>query len=293
MTRRCSSVWPVPNITTNIGSFLLFALLTITPFLSGCNRNEIERLKTERDTIQSKLTSLETDRDKLIQASNSLASAKEALSKEVQELSKANNAFQLERAGLLLTNGFFASEVERLRADLDAQRSRFLADQSRDNEAKRIAPIKDGLRALRKLDAAANIGTSLVDYNKLLIESQGPIREALDASDPETKKLIGKADKAFQDAKTLWNFCNNFIASMPRTSLEGLGDKAYLDKDDTEITQLILKYGIPNERSSSGYITIRRASALTMIWGIAKINLQQAENLFSAQAEKGAGSKAD
>lgn len=263
----------------------LIALVTVAGVIafSGCGQKEIAVLKTERDGLQAKLLAAESDRNKLASQIKEMEFELSKASNGFQNaLVGVSNSFQLERAGLLLTNGFLAGRVDRLQADLDAQQRQFVADRNREIEAKKNTPVKEGLKALRKILDAATIGTSLVDYNRILIDSQGSIREALDISDPEIKKLIVKTDKALQDAKSLWKYCNELAGSSQPSS----DPSAWCNDEDPAIAQFFPEYKIPKESSDAKCFSFSKRIALTTIWGVAGINLQQAEKLFSAQIVK-------
>jgi len=294
---------PMKTFPTRVTLFLHFILVGVTPFLTGCNQKEINELKTERDAfksdreaVQTKLASVESERDKLRQALSSLQLDVGAMSNEFQmELTRITNGFQLERSGFSLTNSFLLGEVERLRADFRAQRDRSAAEEGRLAEAKKLEPIKEALRALRKLESAANIGTSLSEYNKILIESQVSVREAISASSGTISAALEQSLQAYQDAKTVWRYFNEVERSHPSFWERIHGDKSIVIVGDADVWKPISDYRvatetIPRDKRDRSYtpegVLVSKSGAVSTIWGVAKKNSEKAEELFAAESAK-------
>src|SRR4051794_39931011 len=61
----------------------------------------------------------------------------------------------------------------------------------------------NALAALRKIDAATQVGTQFQQYNALVIDAKTQVN-SLDLSDGELKQEINAAMQAYADANTVW-----------------------------------------------------------------------------------------
>jgi hypothetical protein len=122
------------------------------------------------------------------------------------------------------------------------------------------------LRALRKLNAAANVGVNYQNYSAMVIDAQASVDEALTLlPDCELKTELNLAGDAYADGLTVWNY----------TLALGL-DVYFRDR-----VSLKHDYEFINESSASEREQlIRRQDALGVIWTAARRHIERVDDLM-------------
>lgn len=128
----------------------------------------------------------------------------------------------------------------------------------------------DALKALRKVDAATQVGISYFQYQPLVIEAQAQVNEALAVlPDGELKKEISLAMEAYTDANIAFKV-QGFILS---PSVAGVNQEAEF---------LVKKYSLPPYAplSNPTSTVVRREDALSAIWKAARTHIDRASSLL-------------
>src|SRR2546423_13984968 len=80
---------------------------------------------------------------------------------------------------------------------------------------------RDALKALRKLDASLQVGTSYAQFTQLVVEAQAQVNEARAVLPKgELRRELTAAMEAYADAKTTWGY--KFDERAPRAALSCL-----------------------------------------------------------------------
>jgi hypothetical protein len=136
----------------------------------------------------------------------------------------------------------------------------------------------DTLKALRKIDAAAQVGTSYQQYKQMIIEAQAAMSEAsASLPDGELKNELSKAVEADNDALIAWESANN-REMYGGSFFSGRVDFNAKSKDGQALHE---KYKIEYEqkdRLMAG--TYPLDVALPAIWKVAKEHLDSASKLL-------------
>jgi hypothetical protein len=124
---------------------------------------------------------------------------------------------------------------------------------------------KDALKALRKIEAATQVGVSYMQYGPLVIDAQAQVNEAMSMlPDGELKKELKAAMEAYADAGQAWEKTIN-----GRLQGSSLGDS--LDK----------KYslGLPS-KDEYVYEKAMREVVLSKIWAAGREHIERASSLL-------------
>jgi hypothetical protein len=134
-----------------------------------------------------------------------------------------------------------------------------------------ITATQEAISALRRLDAATQVGVSFFNYNPLLIDAQAKVNEALPLlPNGNLKNEISLAMEAYNDAYLAWRITNQqgFLISPPPAGL-------------IDGSQLIQKYSLPPSPLSGTSIYVTREDALSTIWTRARQNIDRASSLLN------------
>jgi hypothetical protein len=123
----------------------------------------------------------------------------------------------------------------------------------------------DALKELRKMSGAVEMGLSLEEYTKRMIDMKAEIDEKLSGvPDGELKQEIKSALQAYIDAKTLWTSAG--------------GDRVYTSPGNNKA--IFNKYSIPIESIGLEPSTNKKVT-LSLVWAIANKHIEKATELNS------------
>ncbi len=137
----------------------------------------------------------------------------------------------------------------------------FVTSCTNENPKKDATSAKSAVKALRKLEAATQVGVDYKQYGLLLIDAQAEVNEALTAL-PESKlrEEIRAAMDSFVDANKAWTEkLNN-----RRLSLEQEPGKT-----------LIKKYNFKTGTSPNGLVVFDDEKTVEPIWAVAITHVQK------------------
>lgn len=132
-----------------------------------------------------------------------------------------------------------------------------------------LAAAQDAMKALRKLDAATQVGVNFVNYQPLVIDARAKVDEAVSLLPIEQlKSELRSAIDAYADAASAWNDAltsEHLIISQPP------GDS------------LARKYGLNGAPlyTGSDIIIVPRGTALTTMWRAGRAHIDRASSLLN------------
>jgi hypothetical protein len=132
-----------------------------------------------------------------------------------------------------------------------------------------LAAAQDAMKALRKLDAATQVGVNFVNYQPLVIDARAKVDEAVSVLPIEQlKSELRSAIDAYADAASAWNDAltsEHLIISQPP------GDS------------LARKYGLNGAPlyGGSDIIIVPRAVALTTMWRAGRAHIDRVSSLLN------------
>ncbi len=134
--------------------------------------------------------------------------------------------------------------------------------------AKRVLSTEEqsAIAALKKLNAATEVGITYVEYGKLLIEAQDRVNYLKGTPNDAITRRIFYSMEAYKDARLAW-----------KITIDS-GDDYLLEFFNDDVKTLIRKYNLPKDAMvvDHGYPqlgTIRREVALATIWQHASCGL--------------------
>ncbi len=136
---------------------------------------------------------------------------------------------------------------------------------------------KSTLRALRLLAGSTEMGVSLSDYNKLVLENVSVIDEATRSlPDSDFKASIIRSRDAFTDARTLWSsmFAADYVSIFLSANRQIL-EKYPIDADYVNALQRASTFAKTENMNKS--------LILTPVWAVAKGELKKAEDMSAHQ----------
>ena len=135
------------------------------------------------------------------------------------------------------------------------------------DESKEKTAANDAIKALRKIEAATQVGVNFQQYGQLVIEAKAQVNDATaKLPDGELKKELSASMEAYADAAQAWN--------------EKIGGRTTMSADVGIGKVLIPKYSLPTETYSSGLFPhVDIDTALQVMWGEAKKHLDKASSL--------------
>jgi hypothetical protein len=136
--------------------------------------------------------------------------------------------------------------------------------------SKQRTAASDSLKALKKIEAATQVGVNYQQYGQLVIEAKAQVNEALSVlSDGELKKELDATMDAYADAGQAWG-----------VKISGHGIlKQNEEPGKTLISKYSLKAEVPSIAKSLGAI-VHSDDALQVIWGEARKHLERASSLL-------------
>jgi len=131
--------------------------------------------------------------------------------------------------------------------------------------AKQQSAADEALKALRKIEAATQVGVSYQQYGQLVIDAKAQVNEATAIlPEGELKKELETATDAYSDAGRVWS------AAIARELFPGDEVSKYLKS----------KYNIEVARPiSDGHEREQRSAILNVIWAIGRLHLEKASSL--------------
>ncbi len=127
------------------------------------------------------------------------------------------------------------------------------------------AATSEAIKELRKMSGAVEMGLSLEEYTKRIIDMKAEVEENLSQiSDGQLKEEIKASLQAYIDAKTLWN-----SSVEPKSS------------DSSSVYQAVFKkYDLPGEYDPDLMKDSKfRSLVMSIIWLTAKKHIEKAEEL--------------
>lgn len=162
-----------------------------------------------------------------------------------------------------------------------------------EQQIKENKSAEEAISALKKTDAATDVGINKLDYSRMLIDTLSTVNQASEKlPDSELKQEIKSAMDAFMDAKTLWNIMGEdttFYAceKQPDTSKEDTIMKGFLELScNPEGGNLMRKYKIPlhpypkQQTIEDGKGVIEKKEGVAIIWKKAKEHIDRASTLY-------------
>ena len=132
--------------------------------------------------------------------------------------------------------------------------------------------LAEALRALRKIQAATDVGINFSEYGELVVEAKAAVNEAIaEMGDSTLSKELQAAMQAYADASTAWN-----LSMKDSASFRGYSFFVY---EGSEGRHLDTKYRFT--KSTSGVAD--KQNALNTIWAVAKAHLDRATQLAKSQ----------
>jgi hypothetical protein len=131
---------------------------------------------------------------------------------------------------------------------------------------KRDPTINGAIKALRKIEAATQVGVNFQQYGQLLIEAKVQVNEALEKlPDGELKNELKAAIEAYFDARQVWS--NKIQSKMVLL--------------DTEPGKTVIpKYSLRTTKESLGRLETDPDQAMQTIWRAAKDHLDRVASLL-------------
>jgi hypothetical protein len=144
--------------------------------------------------------------------------------------------------------------------------------------SKQKTAASDTLKALRKIDAASQVGTSYQQYRLMMIDAQAAMSEAsASIPDGELKNELSKAVEADSDALIAWE-ASNEMEKNGGSTFSGRLEISAKSKDGQPLHE---KYKIDFERKDRLMLgTYSLDVALPAIWKVAKEHVDRASKLL-------------
>jgi hypothetical protein len=128
---------------------------------------------------------------------------------------------------------------------------------------------KSAIKALRKMDAAAQVGVSYQEYGSRLIDTKAEVDEALSQiPEGKVKREIHLSMEAYTDANMAWSNLIDTGTTMFFTQMP-------------PAPALIRKYSIPAKTSEND--ALDRQTMFTYIWKAARAHIDRAASLLDKQ----------
>ncbi len=126
--------------------------------------------------------------------------------------------------------------------------------------------VSDAIKALRRIEAAVQVGVNFQQYGQLLIEAKSQVNEAsAKLPDGELKRELNEAMEAYVDAGRVWN-----------NKIQG-----YMILADSEPGKTVIpKYSLRTTTESRGRQEANADEAIQVIWRVAKEHLERAAALI-------------
>lgn len=146
--------------------------------------------------------------------------------------------------------------------------------------SKQKTAASDTLKALRKIDAAAQVGTSYQQYRQMMIDAQAAMSEAsASLPDGELKNELSKAVETDNDALLAWEAANE----MEKNGGDFFSGRIQISAKSKDGQLLHEKYKIDFERKDRLMLgTYSLNVALPTIWKVAKEHVDRASKLIDA-----------
>jgi|ERR1044072_1559276 hypothetical protein len=147
----------------------------------------------------------------------------------------------------------------------------FVACGESKEKAEQRAAANNALKALRKVEAATQVGVNFQQYGQLVIDAKAQVNEASSKlPDGELKKELNSAVEAYSDANQVWN--------------EKIGGRVTMSPDTSPGKILIPKYSLKTETYSGGLFPHANLDdAMQAMWGEAKKHLDKAASLIDSK----------
>jgi hypothetical protein len=160
------------------------------------------------------------------------------------------------------------------------------------NEKQRKS-VEDAISALRKIDAATDVGINKPEYSKMVIDAKAAVNNASEIlPDGELKQSLQETIQNYEDADKIW-----FIGGTDTFVPVCLADPVIDGKDELQAElikvfcnptggEIAKKYSLPLRKPSTlepaeGAGAVIKKEALTIIWQKAKENLKKASDLYN------------
>jgi hypothetical protein len=134
------------------------------------------------------------------------------------------------------------------------------------SSSKQDPAVNEAIKALRKIEAATQVGVNFPQYNQLLIEAKAQVNEAsAKLTDGELKRELNLAMEAYVDAGQVWN--------------NKIQQRLFLPNIEPGKT-IIPKYSLKTQINFLGQPEANMDAALQTIWAAAKTHLDRVSVLL-------------
>ncbi|HEY0428912.1 MAG TPA: hypothetical protein VGC76_14115 [Pyrinomonadaceae bacterium] len=153
---------------------------------------------------------------------------------------------------------------------------------------------EDAIGALKKLDAATDVGINKIEYSKMLIDALSTVNQAMEKMpDGELKQETKSAMDSFMDAKKLWNMMGedsniSVCETQPDTTNVNTSVRDFLEiACNREGADLMKRYKIPmrpypnSDEIKKGQGVIIKKEGVSIIWNSAKEHIKRASTLMN------------
>ena len=132
---------------------------------------------------------------------------------------------------------------------------------------KRLTAVAEAVKALRKVEAATQVGSTQQQYSQLVIDAKAQVNEASRLlPEGELKSELGRAVDAYADAVALWD--------------------QYVVKAETPLgRKLIERYGAEEKKfPTAPPLVMDRDGFNRRVWAVAGKHLERADALYKGQS---------